>query len=467
MAASLEDVRDRHIGKLALERRHLLRYNLYFEGEQPLRFIAPQVRRELGNRVTEVVLNWPRFGVEAFDTRLDIEGFRISGSSSSDDELWGVWQANDGPLLSQQAHQEHLALSRAYAIVGPGDTDTPLITVESPFECIHELDPRTHDIASGIKRWVDLDLNQWVTLYHPEGRITWRQGTGGWAEDERVENGFGIPALVPLVHAPRSLAPWRAGRRDERLGRSVFHDIIPIADAANKMATDMMVSGEYHAMPRRYATGLTERDFVDENGQPLDAWQLAAGAIWTSENKDARMGQFPESDLAVFHSSIKLLAQLASQLLGLPPHYLSFVGDNPASAEAIIAAEAQLVKRAERLQSSLATRWERVQRLVLLELGHPDSPEAQQIETMWRDPSTPTRTQKAAATTALVTAGILPRQQAWEDLGYTDEQQSRMADWFTANQTDPQITAAVRQLAAIPAGVPVVPNALAAPDITS
>lgn len=464
MKTPLEKVRDRHIGKLLLERRHLNRYNLYYEGEQPLRFIAPQVRQELGNRITEVALNWPRFGVEAYDNRLDIEGFRFAGSDSSDEELWSVWQANDGPLLSQQAHQEHLALSRAYTIVGPGDGDIPLITGESAFECVHELDPRTHDVSSGIKRWVDLDLEQWVTLYYPDGFTTWRRQNGDWVVDTERQTDWGLCALVPLVHSPRSLAPFRPAHRDERLGRSIFHDIIPIADAANKMVTDMMVSGEFHAMPRRYAVGLTEKDFVDEEGNPLDTWELAAGAIWTSENKDAKMGQFPESDLSVFHNSIKLLAQLASQMLGLPPHYLSFTGDNPASADAIRSAEVQLVKRAERIQTVLSTRWERVQRLVLLELGNQDTPDAQQIETQWRDPATPTKAQQADATQKLVASGVIPKQQAWEDLGYTAQQQARMADWFAQNQADPQITAATRQLSFL--GPPVEPDPTAAPDIT-
>jgi hypothetical protein len=56
------------------------------------------------------------------------------------------------------------------------------------------------------------------------------------------------------VNNPRILRPD---------GRSEFSDIIEIADALNKMATDMMISGEYHAMPRRWATALSAEDFVD------------------------------------------------------------------------------------------------------------------------------------------------------------------------------------------------------------
>jgi hypothetical protein len=191
---------------------------------------------------------------------------------------------------------------------------------------------------------------------------------------------------------------------------------------------------------------------MDENGQPLDTFSLIAGAIWTSENKDTKMGQFPEADLGVFHNSIKLLFQIASNLLALPPHYLGFTGQNPASADAIRSSEIALVKRAERLQRSLGGRWERVQRLVLLTMGRPDSPEAKQIETLWRDPSTPTVAQKADAAVKLVGAkdgrghSIIDSEQAREDLGYTPTQRDRLAERDALAAEDPQIQQALRTL---------------------
>ena len=453
-----EKARNRLLTKLNTSARQLKVYDAYFEGDQPMRFLSPVLKKELGDRITEIILNWPRYGVEAYDNRLDIEGFRFSGGESSDDDLWRIWQANDGDLLAQQTHQEHLALARAYAIVGPSeDAETPLITVHSPFDAIHEDDPRTHDLQNGILRWTEADRSNWVSLYHPNGRITWRRNKGEWIEDSVEENEFNLTRMTAMINQPRILGRHRPGLPDQRLGRSVFHDIIPLADAANKMATDMMVSAEFHAMPRRWAVGLSEDDFTDENGAALNTWELIAGRLWASENKDVKMGQFQESDLKVFHESIKLLAQLASQMLALPPHYLSFTGDNPASADAIRSSETQLVKRAERMQGILSTRWERVQRLILLTKTGIDMPEARQIETMWRDPSTPTIAQKADAIVKLVQAkdsrgnSILPVQQAREDLGYSATVQGRMRDWDSESAIDPQVAAASRQLEALSA----------------
>lgn len=429
--------------------------DLYFEGEQPLKFLAPVLQQELGYRLSPIVLNLALFAVDVYDNRLDVEGFRIGRGAEADDELWDVWQENDGPDLSQQGHRESLALGRAYATVGPGesDDDAPVITLESAFDAIHEDDPRTKRVKHGVKRWTDLDKTRWMTFHHQNGWVTWRLERGTWIEDSREDdNGNNLCSLVPLMNDPRILGRNRPGKFDQRLGRSVFHPIVSPLDALNKLASDMMVSAEFHALPRRFATGLNEDDFVDETGEALDTYSMIAGRMWSTENKDAKFGQFPEASLSNFHESIKLIMQIVAMQLGIPADYLLFQGDNPPSADAIRASEAQLVKRAERKQRTLSTRWEQVQRLVLMNMGREDDARPKQIETIWRDPSTPTVAQKADAIMKLVTTkdntgrSILPIEQARQDLGYTDIQQERMADWDANVTTDPQIEAASRAL---------------------
>lgn len=456
MTTELEKTRDRLLRTLSREKPALQKNDLYFEGEQPLRFISPILQEQLGFRLSPLVINLARFSAEVYENRLDIEAFRFAGSESSDEELWQIFEHNDGPFLAQQAHRESLALSRSYAIVGEGEDDVPLITVESPFDAIHEDDPRTHEVKNGIKVWTDLDKTRFVSLYHPDGRVTWRRKQGEWLQDsEETDNGFKLCRLVPLINDPRILGRYRTGKFDQRLGRSVFHDIIPLLDALNKIASDMMVSAEFHALPRRWATGLGEDDFVDEDGNPIDTFSLIAGRMWGTESEKAKFGQFQEADLKNFHETIKLLTQLVSMKLGIPAHYMTFTGDNPPSADAIRSSEVQLVKRAERKQAVLSTRWERVQRLVLLTQGKKDTPESRQIETLWRDPSTPTIAQKADAITKLVSAkdgqgrSVLPVQQAREDLGYTATQQGRMADWDAVNLQDEQLANATRRLTEI------------------
>ena len=453
MVTEMEKERDRLRARLHREHRLLEKSDAYFEGRQPLRFVAPALEKELGYRLSPIVINLAMFATDVYDNRLDIEAFRIGGKGIADDALGEIFAENDGDLLSQQAHRESLALGRSYAIVGPGEDvgDAPIITAESAFDAIHEDDPVTKAVRHGIKQWTDPDLTRWMTYYYRGGRTTWFAEKGQtWREDGglAVTNDWNLCSLVPLPHQGRMLG--RTVRNvDQRLGRPVFADIVPVMDALNKIASDMMVSAEFHALPRRWATGLSEDDFVNDDGSPMETFSMIAGRMWGTESEKAQFGQFQEANLENFHATIKLLTQVVAMQLGLPSHYLTFMGDNPPSADAIRSSEAQLVKRAERLQRSYGARWRQVMKLALLESGTPKADLAP-IEVIWRDPSTPTIAQKADAIVKLVGAtdgqgrSIVPIEQAREDLGYTDEQQKRMLEYD--ENGDPQIRASLRAL---------------------
>jgi hypothetical protein len=105
----------------------------YYEGTQPLSYLAPEIQSELSDRMRQLVINWPQLVVDALDERLDVEGFRYADSETTADDLWSVWQASDMDEGSQQAHVDALALKRSYAIVGTNEEDesTPIVTAES------------------------------------------------------------------------------------------------------------------------------------------------------------------------------------------------------------------------------------------------------------------------------------------------------------------------------------------------
>lgn len=403
------------------ELKKLKEYSQYFEGEQPIKYMAAALESEFGERLTQLVINWPQLAVEAYENRLDVEGFRLPGQGKTDDELWRYWQVNGLDEESSQGHLESLINGRSFAIVGDNEDEpkTPIITVEHPSQVAAYRDPRTRRILWGLKRWTDDEDPTYpvenAALYGLDATYYYVLDNGKWDEIDVDEHNRGMCSVVQLPNRPRMLDP---------LGTSEFKSIIPIANAANKMATDMMVSSEFHAMPRRWVVGMDEDDWKDQDGNPVSNWSKVAGRVWAADRlpSEVQMGQFQEADLANFHNSIKLLAQLATQLLGLPPHYTGFTGDNPASADAIRSSEAQLVKRAERKQRVFGGAWEQVMRLARRIATGEDDPRMRQLETIWRDASTPTVAQKADAAVKLFTANIVPWRQTVEDMGYTDAQ---------------------------------------------
>ena len=397
----------------------LWRFDQYLRGEQPLRFMSDAMRSEFGDQITSLVLNWCELGTEAYENRVDVEGFRFPGESAGDAKLWATWQANNMDEQSSMGHTDAIALSKAAVIVGSPEAgdDEPVVTVESAFDTAWLRSARSGAVTAGLKRWTEVDGTEFANLYVPGATHTLSWLRGQWLPVKTDPHNVERPLLVPLVNLPRTKF---------RDGRSEFRSIIGIADAANKMATDMMISGEYHAMPRRWAFGLKRDDFVDANGNKKSAWAFTKGRLWANENPNVKVGQFPEADLKNFHDTIRLLAQLASQLLALPDDYMSFTSDNPPSADALRAAEARMVKRVERKHVSFGGTWEEVMRLTQRVKTGSFDPKARALETVWRNPATPTVAQKADAIVKLHADGIIPIEQARIDMGYTPAQRLEM-----------------------------------------
>lgn len=422
------------------ELRELKQFNNEYELKTPRAYMHPEIFREIGDRLQQVIIAWPQLVVDAIEERLDVEGFRLPDSGDADDDMWRVWQANDLDEGSQLAHVDALVMKRAYLAVGTSedDPDTPLVTCESPLEVYADIDPRTRGVRAALRRYqgyqsttMARDVEAYATLYLPNATIYYeRSGPNGqYDEVGRDDHGLGAVPLVPLVNRSR-LA--------DQLGRSELTPILPLVHAANKLATDMMVAAEFVALPLRGIFGIGPQDIEDTSGNKLTALQAILGRLLTIPDEDGtgKTFEFTSANLANFHESINQLAQMVASLAGLPPHYLGMTTDNPASADAIRSAEIRLIKRAERKQRAFGGAWEQVMRLVRRMQDGDWDPALRRLETIWRDPSTPTVAQKADAAVKLynLPTPIVPLRQTREDLGYTDAQIDRMEQEDQAQQ---------------------------------
>jgi hypothetical protein len=426
--------------------------NELYEGTAPLEYLQPELLRELDGRIQTVVLGWPMLAVDPLEERLDLLTFRYPeedgeapteqtegkqrvelASAVGDANLQRVWQDNDCDEESQMAHVDALVMKRAYGCVGTNedDEDTPLVTFESPLEVFADIDPRTRRVRAALRRWRDDEAaivrvrERFRTLYLPDKTVYQVNNGGGWVTEHVDQHDLGEVPIVPLTN--RSRLSGRYGRSE------LTPALLSLSNAANKIATDMMVGAEFHAIPLRAIFGIGPKDLVDEKGNSVSALQVILGKVLTlqgSENMDGggvRAHEFTASSLSNFHSTLQQLAQHAAGLLGLDPHELGHTaGDNPASAEGLRARETRLIKRAERRQRALGGGHEKIARLIRRFQDGDWDPKAKRLEAVWRDAATPTRSQAADAAVKLVTANILPRRQAWEDLGYTPSQQRRM-----------------------------------------
>lgn len=415
--------------RLANARTVLERNDAYFRGEHPLAFMQPLIKAKMDDRILPMIANFCEFVVETYEARLDVEGFEYpapKGAPSTDD-LWAAWRASDMDENASLAHTDALALGRSYMVVGDGDSadDAPVVTVESALQMIDIRDARTRKMKAAGKFWTEpgdtpAQDTLWMGLWTPERDAVFRRDSSGWVQDWEDRHERGSVSVVPLVCKPRVL---------DKAGRSIFQSLLPIADGLNKTLTDMMTSMEFHAIPRRWATGLNEGDFKDEAGNDISVFKLMADQVWAVESKEAKFGQFNEADLKNFHESAKLLIKMIGMLTALPGQATAFDTVNPPSADAMRSAENDFVKREERLQVSFGGSHQEVQRHVIERIVGRRLPEARMMETVWRDAGTPTVAQKADAVVKKFQSKIIPLEQARIDLGYSPEQRRTMREY--------------------------------------
>lgn len=431
--AVVNDLARRHDAELT-ELRDL---DAYYEGTQSLSYMHPEIWAEVHDRIRMVIVNWPQMVVDSVEERLRLEGFK-TGDKELDKELWRVWAANRMQLGFRQAIVDAMVMRRSFLCIGTNEKDsqTPLVTPESPLEVYADIDPRTRKVRAALRRISEVNavgsiVTTYATLYLPNATI-WCRWEGGWKEENRDTHNLGEVPVVPVVNRPRLriTSRNRAGQMLERLGRSDLDPVIPLSDAACKIATDMMVAAEFVAIPLRVIFGTAPDSFRDEQGNPMTPLRAMQGRLLAIPDEEAKAYEFAAAQLNNFTEAMRELAQLVASISGLPPHYLGMSSDNPASAEAIAGSEARLATRAERKQDSFGCGAVEAVRLIRRFQTKDWDPNVESTTVDWRNVRTPTVAAMSDAAVKLYTTTppIVPLRQTREALGYDEQAIEAMED---------------------------------------
>lgn len=382
----------------------------YYDGEMVVPNLGIAVPPILGNKI-KTVIGWPSTIIDVLEERLDWLGWDDDGKFGLED----LYDENQLDYESSLVHIDSLLYGVGFAAVHTGFQGEPgaLVTAETPKHTTGIWDRRTRRLSEGLTRHYIGD--QCLAMVHYElMRTTYYKRDSEqdrWKVD-KVDNHR--MNRVPLV---RFINRGRAGRRD---GKSeITKAIRSYTDVAVRTLLGMEVNREFFSAPQRYALGVKEDAFVDEAGNPIPGWKAIMGSLWrlyrdeegaeASEGKwdgIPKVGQFPQGQSGPYLEQLRGISQLVSAEAGIPPSYLGFATDNPPSADSIRALENRLVKRAERRQSAYDPSWGEVGILTTMIAG-PKTATRQDIPSIWRDASTPTKSADADRATKLVGAGIL------------------------------------------------------------
>ncbi|TLF72913.1 phage portal protein [Nocardia cyriacigeorgica] len=418
----------------------------YYEGAQRLRHIGLAVPEEF--RIFELVANWPRMYVDEVARRQKPKSIYRPGEGKADPVLQEAWTANnldaEVPILSK----ENMIFGRMFSVVGTNEDDKehPLITIESPRQMACLVNQRCRRMDAALRRYQEQDGTQVATLFLPDKTIQLVMGRNGWDIDPvGTDDGIDTHNLgrVPVVLFlnRRRLGKWH--------GTTEMADVIPLTDACARALTDLQYGVETVAVQKRYVLGVSKGDFVDKNGNPLPVWQSYFDALWATQKsaKDVTVGQLPGADLAGFHNTVKLYAELASSVTGLPFRYFGANSANPAAEGAIRADESRIVSNAEEKNAHLGVGlgwtlalYERFRTGKWPAAGEPFSVE-------WRNPATPTRAEEADAIQKLNGGTpVLSREGSWDEMGWNEPRKDRERSYFNAEAEDPALDRLARNL---------------------
>lgn len=410
----------------------------HYDGNLPMYWMA-KLLAEQDDRFPPLTINWHEKFIDSIDRRSIVEGFRIGGSDEADNDLWAAWMRNDMPEFSSENNVASLVTGGSYVFVGPSDDGSALITVEAPEQVAIEIDQRTRKTVASLLFY----KSDQESTDDDRAVLQVSNFDRGGSRLVEFENGKPVGATKQepwvskaskLQSSPDIPVVRFLNRQRRRVGRSELRTLKPIVDATNLIATHMLATSGHHAMPRMLAINVAESMFMNADGTVnRAAVKAATGAMWISPAPvdkqgqpipkdrvpDVEIKQLPAAELRNFHDSISLLGRIAAGLCDLDPGSLGFgISDNPNSADGIRASRENLTTRIERVNIARGTGYSRVMRLAAA-VESRDPSKLATLETVFRDPSKPTKAAMADAAVKTHSDGISDLYQARVDYGYS------------------------------------------------
>lgn len=421
----------------------------YREGEARVEHLGMAIPPEM--RHFMVFIDWCDILVTGHTDRQQVRSLVLPGEEQTDPQMRSIWDASNMDQAVQQNADDGWTFGRSFWTVGSNEDNPslPLIRAESPLEMNAIVDLRKRRMTAAA-RFYGVDERtghspKYVTLYQPNVTVWVQRGSDGrWYEVDRDEHNLGAVPVVMHLHRSRT---------GEIAGRSGVKRIIPLVDSVTRAMTNMQFGQEAAGLPRKYMTGVAQGEFLDAEGKPIPQFEAYFDAIHTLSNKDAKVGQLDAADLKNFETAVTVAAKQAAAMTKMPPDYFGISTTNPAGEGAIRASEARLIRSVETQNMQHGTTLGWVMALAL-RFSTGEWVEGNRVKVDWFDPATPTVAQRMDAIAKAKSQGILSREGAWDELGWSEARKERERAYFEAELSDPIAAALLRD-----AGVNVDPAA--------
>ncbi|MPZ27533.1 MAG: phage portal protein [Micromonosporaceae bacterium] len=386
-------------------------------------YVPRRATREYRLLVDQSRFNVLDLVVTAVAQNLYVDGFRPTGPggrapTSDNAPIWdAVWQPNRMDARQSAIYRDAISYGVSYALVLPGDTAPAAITPLSARRLTAlYADPANDEwpeLAMEVDhiRTVERRKVMTVRLYDEASVITVE------SDDQLAPRVLSVEqhdlGVVPIV------------RFRDRYGMGVspgkVEPLIPVQQQINQTTFGLAMALQYSAFRQRWATGMEIQE--DENGNPIEPFNVAADQMLQSDSPNTKFGTFEQSDLSSYlNARDKQLLHIAS-VAQIPPHNLLVgAGVSNISAEALAALEAGHRQDIAEHQVSFGESLEQTLRLAGLAMGDRAAWEDMSAQVVWRDTTPRSLGQVADALGKLAQMLGLPVEILWERLpGFTQQ----------------------------------------------
>jgi hypothetical protein len=159
--------------------------------------------------------------------------------------------------------------------------------------------------------------------------------------------------------------------------------LIPLQDQINMTTFDLKIVEQFGAFRQRWVSGY---DPTDETGRAKEPFKAGIDRLWVAEDADTKFGEFGQTDVAGYLSSIEKSIQHMSTIGQVPPYHLLGLVAN-LSAEALAAARDGLDRKIQELQGTLDEPWKQTFQLASHAAKDEKSAGDDGAAPVWRDTS--------------------------------------------------------------------------------
>lgn len=311
--------------------------SLYYDTEQTFKDLGLTLPPQLKN--AKFYLGWGTQAVRKPAMRSQFEGLSLPGSDDPF-ELGEVLVANKFGLEFSQSVVSSNKHGVAFATVAKGDVGEAKaqILFHSAETSVGLWDRRKRrmSLALTISELKEGKPTEFIA-YLPDAVLTCAKGARGWTAT-RQRSISGRVLAVPVRNDPQLTRPFGRSR--------LTNSVMALCDMAVRSYVRMEGNAEFYSSPQIALLGL-DKDSFGGNLSDDRKFKLAMDRlIALTKDKDGdkpELKQLQQASMTPHSDMLRTVAMAFSGETGIPPSSLGIIHDQPASAEAIRAAEHDLL----------------------------------------------------------------------------------------------------------------------------